>query len=729
MARRLLLGVALIVVGSAAISGALVSGEITALKKAINQNPSLAVKPGTLASAGSGAPQTLLLVGDDRRALTRYYHHAVASHSNEMLLIRFDPSKPWISMLSIPRELWVTIQPDHGPPVTNRINFAYTLGGSQLMTETIKRVLGLSVNHVVVIDFGHFKRAVDEMGCVYSTIDHRYYHSNVGSVEQYQEINLQPGYQKLCGTQALEYVSYRHGDTSLVRDARNQAFMLDVKKQFGPSLFANRAKFERIFGAAVQTDPSLHTTKGLLDLVTLLVGAAGRPVRQVHFQATLLPTYDAASPQQISDTVKQFLSGNPTVPRRRTNAVAHALRHRRARASLPLVPTPPAAAAAARTAAARLPFPLEYPGVRDQLAAADPDDVRIYSIRDEQGVVHRAYVVVISRGEIGQYYDVQGMGWTNAPMFAGPDQTVQVAGRTYDLYYEGSNLKMIAWREYGAIYWVRNTLTDDLPNSEMLAIAEESAPVTGTRPAAPATLRAGTSAVQLPARRPVKRSVGTLEWYGVVLAFLAWVGLAVLAGALIAGRRELRALREQLAVAVPLDARQRALAASHGISLGGYARALEPERRSRGHSRGRTAPAVAVAAAALGVALGVALLAAGSARRARTSAIAVPRTVLATPRSVPVSTPVAVLNATGRTGVAHDLAARLRAQGVTVSTIGDAASVPDAAGMLVLYAAGSQPQARALAQLLGSGSVRLALLDPATRSAAGGLARLVVVVR
>ena len=82
------------------------------------------------------------------------------------------------------------------------------------------------------------------------------------AAEQYQEINLQPGYQKMCGEQALQFVSYRHGDTSLVRDARDQSFLLDVKKQYGPTLAANVGKFEQIFGQAVQTDPGLHSTTG-----------------------------------------------------------------------------------------------------------------------------------------------------------------------------------------------------------------------------------------------------------------------------------------------------------------------------------------------------------------------------------------------------------------------------------------------------------------------------------
>ena len=97
----------------------------------------------------------------------------------------------------------------------------------------------MSINHVIVITFTRFERAVNDIGCVYSTVDRRYYHVNVPGGEQYQEINLQPGYQRMCGGDALSFVSYRHGDTSLVRDTRDQSFLLDVKRQYGPTLVDN----------------------------------------------------------------------------------------------------------------------------------------------------------------------------------------------------------------------------------------------------------------------------------------------------------------------------------------------------------------------------------------------------------------------------------------------------------------------------------------------------------
>src|SRR5205807_5619109 len=171
----------------------------------------------------------------------------VLPHSNEMLLVRLDPSKPYISTMSIPRELQVTINCPHGR-ATTRLNYALTCGGIATLVKTIEHLTGVQINHVVEINFNQFKRAVGDIGCVYSTVDRGYYHVNVPGGEQYQEINLQPGYQKLCGEHALQFVSYRHGDTSIIRDARDQSFLLDVKKQYGPTLADSVAKFERIFG-------------------------------------------------------------------------------------------------------------------------------------------------------------------------------------------------------------------------------------------------------------------------------------------------------------------------------------------------------------------------------------------------------------------------------------------------------------------------------------------------
>jgi len=267
------------------------------------------------------------------------------------------------------------------------------------------------------------------------TVDKRYYHVNEPGGEQYFEINLQPGYQRLCGKQALEFVANRHESTSLIRDARDQRFLLEVKAEYGSTLFESREKFERILGKAMETD--LHGEEEVLALLELLVESTGKPVRQVPFHVTLLPTVDTATPEQLQEAVQSFLDGTAAISKRKLNEAVHAARPRpHAHGSAPglsLTPTSSEALVQARSTAPQLPFPLEYPRVRDAYAGAGPDTLRHYDIRDQQGHLHPTYVIVIDRGGLGEFYDVQGSTWTDSPLLGDPSQTVQIGSRNYSL--------------------------------------------------------------------------------------------------------------------------------------------------------------------------------------------------------------------------------------------------------------------------------------------------------
>jgi|GEM_PF-268695 len=719
--RGILLGCAIVLACAVAGGAVAVLDEVHTLRDALNQNTSLKVGSGYLASAGWGDPQTLLLVGDDQRSLTKYYHVAVPHLANEMLLVRLDPSKPYISMMSIPRELWVPIHPPGRLPYVNRINSAYTYGIPTLLS-TLKQDLGVSVNHVVVITFGRFKRAVDEMGCVYSTVDRRYFHVNVPGGPQYQEINLRPGYQKLCGDQALQFVSYRHGDTSLIRDARDQSFLMDVKKQYGPTLADNVHKFETIFGQAVQTDPGLHSTTGILNLLGTLISASGRRVRQVHFQVNLGPTYDTATPQQIADSIHAFLYGGSPIPKQSTAAVAHAVRNRHVAARLPLVQVSSSQLAQARAAASRLVFPLEYPRVQDRGGAFVPPTLRVYLIHAPDGSAYPIYVSVFYAGQLGNYYDVQGTTWTTAPMFQNPEQTVSVGGRKYSLYYEGSNLKMVSWFEHGAVYWVRNSLTDTLPNGEMLAIAEQTKPFTTTT--APGKAPVFLKAAGIPAPEAAAKRSDLYQTVGSLGGLVALVSVPLLAVAMFRRRRDLVGARHRVVAGLPAGAAlSSALAHIPYVPLPPRpmsAAELEQRRlaQRRAHRRRLVGTVLAVglvaAAAAAAVAGGVARHTRHRPRR---------HTIVITVPTVPVS----VLNASGVTGAAGQLAAQLKRQHVGIGTVGNE-SEPRPPGLQIMYAPDERKQALLLAHLLAARSPTVLPIDAATMAAAGYGAKLVVVI-
>jgi LCP family protein required for cell wall assembly len=570
MARRVLLAAVGIVLLTAGASYVVARNEVGKVVEALGQNKTVKLAPKVLAPTSKGEPETLLLVGNDERPAPKDNPSgAVLPHSNEMLLVRIDPSKPTISMLSIPRELRVTFTAPNGEVITNRINSAYTYGfedgggtsgGVKLMVETLKHVLGIPViNHVFVTNFSKFKRAVDEMGCTYMTVDKRYYHSNSEpGAEQYFEINLQPGYQRLCGKQALEFVANRHESTSLIRDARDQRFLLEVKAEYGSTLFENREKFEHILGKAMETD--LHGEEEVLQLLELLVESAGKPVRQVPFHVTLLPTVDTATPEQIAEAVHSFLNGTAAIGKHNLDQAVNAARPRpysrnSGAPALSLTPTSGEALAQARAAAPQLPFALEYPRARDALADAEPDTLRLYDIHDRRGRAHPIYVIVIDRGGLGEYYDVQGSNWTDSPLLSNPSQTVQIGSRTYSLYYAGEQIRTIAWREDGAAYWIQNTLTNSVSPREMLAMAAQTLPVISPSHTRVAVVAPSASSLRLPPR-PTSTSSTTSE----LEAALGLLGLLAVAGLtlfVLWRQRELMRLREQVARAMALEAARR----------------------------------------------------------------------------------------------------------------------------------------------------------------------------
>ena len=150
--------------------------------------------------------------------------------------------------MSIPRDLLVNDPHQRRPATTptEKINAAYTIGsrvggsggGSLLAAETIKREVFPVAE--AQRDRGRQLRRLHPNSSTRSAaptcnVDHRYYNQNVGTPEtDYTSINLQPGYQKLCYENALDYVRYRHTDSDFVRVARQQDFLRDLREQIDP---------------------------------------------------------------------------------------------------------------------------------------------------------------------------------------------------------------------------------------------------------------------------------------------------------------------------------------------------------------------------------------------------------------------------------------------------------------------------------------------------------------
>jgi polyisoprenyl-teichoic acid--peptidoglycan teichoic acid transferase len=122
------------------------------------------VKVPGLHKSGAGRPFNLLVVGSDSReslddADGSRYGDVGGQRNDTTLVVRVEPARKRISMLSIPRDLVVPI----AGGAENRINAALT-GGPGELVKTIEQNFGIPVHHYVLIDFDGFRAIVDALG-------------------------------------------------------------------------------------------------------------------------------------------------------------------------------------------------------------------------------------------------------------------------------------------------------------------------------------------------------------------------------------------------------------------------------------------------------------------------------------------------------------------------------------------------------------------------------------
>jgi LCP family protein required for cell wall assembly len=439
---------------------------------------------GLLADVAPGKPQTILVIGDDRRKSEALLKHPPPTRSDTMILVRLDPSKGATALMSLPRDLVVDI-PGHG---RQKLNAAFAYGEDRLTLRTVRNLLKIPIHHYVRVTFWGFRGAVDRLGCVYVDVDHKYFNDNhppVGGGPPYAAINVGAGYQRLCGSDALDYVRYRHLDNDLIRAARQQSFLGEAKNQIGvSSVWSNRNELLKIFGQSVRTD--INSNSAIFSLLKLVALSAAKPIQEVQF-----PAQDAGDGSgnvvigaaALRRTVDSFLAARGTsAPRGTAKETAPARtstkrkrKRKRQPASVPggLLTNRNAAediAAHLQINLARL--PVYYPTLMASTGNYRAGDARAYDIVDRTGQRHRAYRIVAYQGRIGQYYGVEGTDWRSPPILDDPTRRLRAGGRTYELFYDGRRLKLVAWRSRRGSYWVSNTLLRTLTDKQMLAIAQ-----------------------------------------------------------------------------------------------------------------------------------------------------------------------------------------------------------------------------------------------------------------
>lgn len=208
----------------------------------------------------SGDKTVVMLMGVDER-------EDDVGRSDTLMVATLDPKKKKAAILSIPRDTRVKIQ-GHG---FDKINAAYAYGGHRLTQSTVENLLGVEMEHYVLINVNAFTKIIDAIGGVDINVEKRMYYEDPWDDNGGLVIDLYPGQQHMDGETAITYVRYRDEEGDIGRIARQQKFMRAVMdKVTSPAIITKVPAIIREVVDSIDTDLSV---KQMIEFMTALKDA------------------------------------------------------------------------------------------------------------------------------------------------------------------------------------------------------------------------------------------------------------------------------------------------------------------------------------------------------------------------------------------------------------------------------------------------------------------------
>lgn len=184
--------------------------------------------------------------------------------SDTLMIATLDPKKKKAAILSIPRDTRVKIK-GHG---FDKINAAYAYGGHNLTQSTVENLLGVEMEHYVLINVKAFQKIIDAIGGIDINVEKRMYYEDPWDDDGGLLIDLRPGPQHMDGKTAITYVRYRDEEGDIGRIGRQQKFMQAVMdKLTSPSIIPNIPSIIKEIISSIETDLSI---KQMIELASAL---------------------------------------------------------------------------------------------------------------------------------------------------------------------------------------------------------------------------------------------------------------------------------------------------------------------------------------------------------------------------------------------------------------------------------------------------------------------------
>lgn len=230
-------------------------------------------KPTENKAARMASPDktVVMLMGVDER-------EGDVGRSDTLMIATLDAKKHKAAILSVPRDTRVKIK-GHG---FDKINAAYAYGGHRLTQNTIEDLLGVEMEHYVIINVNAFTKIIDAIGGIDINVEKRMYYEDPWDDNGGLVINLYPGQQHMDGKTAITYVRYRDEEGDIGRITRQQKFMKAVMdKLTSPSIIP---RIPAIIGQVVD---SINTDLSVKQMIEFM--AALKEAQSNGLQTEMLP--------------------------------------------------------------------------------------------------------------------------------------------------------------------------------------------------------------------------------------------------------------------------------------------------------------------------------------------------------------------------------------------------------------------------------------------------------
>jgi len=237
----------------------------------VTPSPTVSSAP-TASPSASAAPTpgafTVLLLGSDDDSKFSSDHVLTQS----MILVRIVPTTKQVTMLSIPRDLWVPLSTGG----SGKVDGAYSYGGAGAAVATVEQNFRVHVDDYIWIGLLGLVKLIDAIGGIdvvtSNPVLDDYYPADIygNSPYGYERVAVLGGPQHLDGLHAMQYVRSRHGDlqSDLGRSQRQQQVLIAIRqkaKQLAPEDLPGIAQ---ALGGELKTSMSLTKVAQLLPVAS-----------------------------------------------------------------------------------------------------------------------------------------------------------------------------------------------------------------------------------------------------------------------------------------------------------------------------------------------------------------------------------------------------------------------------------------------------------------------------